>query len=303
MLASMKHANYFWVFLSIIAAFISYVVRALRWNLLIEPLGYKPNAKNTYYAVMIGYLANIAFPRIGEIVRCSSLNKSEKVPVNKLFGTVLIERASDMVVLLSLLFFIFIIKINVFGAFLTENILTPFYQSFKSLFTVSATSIILLSSFLILIISLFLFKDKIGKIRFIRKFKLFIYGVVSGLKTIMKMKKRKAYLFYTAVIWLMYFLMTYLVFFSFAETSVLKPIDGLFIMIVGGIGMSLPVQGGIGAYHWFTSLGLTLYGIPKDIGIVYATVVHESQALFVILTGGISLIMVVLLRKKKNRSK
>ena len=96
----------------------------------------------------------------------------------------------------------------------------------------------------------------------------------------------------------MYFLMTYLVFFSFKETSVLNPIDGLFIMIVGGIGMSLPVQGGIVAYHWFTSLGLTLYGIPKDIGIVYATVVHESQALFVILTGGISLIMMMLLRKK-----
>ncbi len=294
-------ADYFWVFLSILAAIISYISRALRWNLLIEPLGYKPKVIKTFYALMIGYFANIAFPRLGEIVRCGTLNKSEKVPVNRLFGTVLIERASDMIVLLGLLIFVFVIKMDFFGAFLKENIFIPFYHKFQTLFTFTWYSVLTYFLLILIILFLFGFRQKINKTRFIRIVKLNIYGVVSGIKTIINMKKRRYYVYYTIIIWVMYFFMTYFVFYSLEETSVLKPIDGLFITIVGGIGMSLPAPGGIGSYHYFTSLGLTIYGITKEsgIGIAYATIVHESQLLLVIILGIFSLIALFFAKRRK----
>ncbi|NOZ46301.1 MAG: flippase-like domain-containing protein [Chlorobi bacterium] len=291
-------ANYFWVLLSIIAAFIAYVSRALRWKLLIEPMGFNPKTSNTYHALMVGYFANIAFPRLGELVRCGSLNKSEKIPVNKLFGTVLIERASDLIVLLFLLIFVFVIEINVFGAFLKEYIFSPFYRKFQSLFTFSLTAIIVYSVVFLFILFFFLYRQKIGRLRSIRKFKLLLYGVMSGFKTIIHMKKRRYYIMHTIIIWVMYFFMTYLVFFSLEATSGLKPIDGLFLTIVGGIGMSLPAPGGIGSYHYFISLGLSLYGISKESGIAFATIVHESQALFVIIMGITSLLILFFKRKR-----
>lgn len=300
--AAFAKVDYFWVFLSILAAIISYISRALRWNLLIEPLGYKPKLIRTFYALMVGYFANIAFPRLGEIVRCGTLNKTEKISVSRLFGTVLIERASDLIVLFILMIFVFVVKIDFFGAFLYENILAPVYKKFQSLYS-SGLAVFIVSLVIFLIILLFLFfRQRINKTRFIRIVKLNIYGVVSGIKTIINMRKRLYYLYHTIIIWLMYFFMTYFVFFSIEETSVLKPIDGLFMTIVGGIGMSLPAPGGIGSYHYFTSLGLTLYGITKKsgIGIAYAIIVHESQALLVIFLGLVSLIALFMIKRKKK---
>jgi hypothetical protein len=97
----------------------------------------------------------------------------------------------------------------------------------------------------------------------------------------------------------MYFLMTWVVVFSLRSTSFLDPIDGLFLLVVGGIGMTMPVQGGIGAYHWITALALTLYNIPKEKGLVFATISHESQTLLVFVLGSISLVMLFIYNRKK----
>jgi hypothetical protein len=99
----------------------------------------------------------------------------------------------------------------------------------------------------------------------------------------------------------MYFAMTYIVFFSIEPTSHLGLIDGLFIMVIGGLGMTMPVQGGFGAFHWIVSLGLMLYGIKQEDGLLYATLTHESQALFTVLLGSISLFMIYIFGKKKKQ--
>ena len=106
------------------------------------------------------------------------------------------------------------------------------------------------------------------------------------------MRKRWQFFLATLVIWLCYFCMTYLMFFSIPETSSLKPIDGLFILVIGSFGMVIPVQGGFGAFHGMVILGLSLYGISVDKAFVYAVLSHESQTLMVIIAGGISLIKV-----------
>ena len=299
----LKNANYYWVLLSLFLAFIGYVSRAYRWKLLIEPLNYNPPLKNVFYALMFGYFANFAFPRIGEITRCGSLTKSDKIPMDSLIGTVIIERAIDMVVLLFLLFIIFIAKIESFGFFIKENVFIPIYKKFISTVDFSIYYWLIIIVVLGGIIGLFyFFRKKFKRVKSIIKIRKILRGVISGVKTVTKMRSRSAFFLHTVIIWLSYFLMTYVVFFAIPATQNLKLIDGLFILVIGGLGMSAPVQGGIGAFHWIISLALSLYGISKEEGLVFATLQHESQAVLVVFLGTFSILMLFINSRRKRKN-
>ena len=122
---SFLHARYGFILLYLLFGFLSLLSRAYRWLLLIEPLNYKPSFMNSLYALNTGYLANFAFPRLGELTRCASLSKAEKIPVDKLFGTVIIERIIDLVTVTILLFVLIIFRFDFFGTWLNENIFSP----------------------------------------------------------------------------------------------------------------------------------------------------------------------------------
>jgi hypothetical protein len=303
LLHDLKNANYYWVILSMFFALIGYVSRAYRWKLLIEPLNYNPPIKNVFYALMVGYLANFAFPRIGEISRCGSLTKSDKIPMDSLIGTVIIERTIDLIVLLILLFIVFIVKIESFGFFIKENVFIPISE--KVINTVDFSIYYWLMIFVVLnsIIGLFYyFRKRFKRVKRIIKIRKIIRGVISGIKTVTKMRSRSAFLFHTVLIWLMYFLMTYVVIFSIPATQGLKPIDGLFLLVIGGLGMAAPVQGGIGAFHWIVTMALSLYSIPREEGLVFATIQHESQAVLVIILGIFSILMLFINSRRKRKN-
>lgn len=299
----LRQANYYWVLLSLAFAFIGYVSRAYRWKLLIEPLNYNPPVKNVFYALMFGYLANFAFPRIGEISRCGSLTKSDKIPMDSLIGTVIIERAIDMVVLLLLLVIVFVAKIESFGLFIKENVLIPISNKFINTVDFSIYYWIIILVILGTLIGLFyFFRKRFKRVKIIIKIRKLIRGVISGVKTVTKMRSRSAFFFHTLVIWLMYFLMTYVVVFSIPATQSLSPIDALFLLVIGGLGMSAPVQGGIGAFHWIISSGLGLYGISKAEGLVFATIQHESQTILVVIIGIFSILMLFINSRRKRKN-
>ena len=132
--ADLKEADYSWFLLSILFGFIAYVSRARRWILLINPLGYHPALKNSFYALMTGYLANLALPRIGEITRCVALGKKEKIPVDQLIGTVVVERTIDFLSLLTIMIFLIITSGDQISIFLKESILVPIQQKIVSVF-------------------------------------------------------------------------------------------------------------------------------------------------------------------------
>ncbi len=295
-----ESVNYSWVALSLLFAFIAYASRAYRWRLLIEPLGYKPSFSNSFYALMIGYLANFAFPRIGEITRCGTLNRTDKIPVDSLIGTVIIERAIDLLSLITLLIILIVAKFDFFGSFFNKNIFNPFYKKVAETFNFSVVIwVFIFGTIFLFILLYFIFRARLTKLLFVKKTKKVIKGVMSGIRTVYTMKKRGSFLLHTLIIWLMYWLMTYIVVFAIPATSDLTMIDGLFLLVIGGLGMSAPVQGGIGAYHWIVSLGLTIYGIPRTDGLVFATVSHESQALFAIALGTMSFLILFFAGKKK----
>lgn len=292
-LEELIQARYAWVFVSLAFGLISHFVRAARWNLLIEPLGYKPGLRNTFPALMTGYLANYAFPRIGEITRCAALNRKSKVPVDQLLGTVLAERAVDFLMLMLLFFLVFFIKIHFFGSFIQETIFLPTYENVREAYlSKPALWIVLASLLLSSMVTLFLFRHKILRIKGFSKIREVICGIITGIRSVFRIKKRGEFLLYTFLLWVIYFLMTWVIFFTIPATRSLGPADGLFILVFGTIGMTLPVQGGIGTYHLLVSLGLSLYGIPREDGLAYAIISHESQTLLILIVGGISMFLV-----------
>jgi uncharacterized membrane protein YbhN (UPF0104 family) len=127
-----------------------------------------------------------------------------------------------------------------------------------------------------------------------------VYGIIDGLKSVTRMKRRGLFVFYSFLLWGLYLLMTYLLVFSTKPTSDLTIIDSLFILVIGSFGMVVPVQGGFGAFHIITAMGLGLFGISREDGLVFATIGHESQTLMIIVLGAIS--MAILFIKKKPKS-
>ena len=294
-LSSLKRADFFWVALALFFALIGYLSRAYRWKLLIKPLNYDPPFKNVFYALMMGYTANFALPRIGEVTRCGSLRKSDKIPLDSLLGTVIIERAIDLVVLLSILVVIFFTKIGFFGGFFKKNLFIPMLDRMEGLLSFSWTGwfFVLLGMAAMALLVRYLTR-RFSANPVVMKVRKLIKGVIFGLKTIARMKDRWVFILHTVIIWLMYFLMTYVLVFSLPATSHLGPIDGLFLLVIGGLGMSAPVQGGLGAFHVITTLGLSLYGVSQSEGFAYAVISHESQSLFAIFLGALSFIMVMI---------
>jgi uncharacterized protein (TIRG00374 family) len=293
----LKTVDYLWVWISIICGFLAIVSRGIRWVILINNMGYQTSKLHSVYSVAIGYFTNIAIPRAGEVTRCTTLSQSEDIPVDKLFGTIILERTIDFIILISLICFTFLIEFEAFSTF------------FKSLFvngeTISLTKVIYLSIGVIccLFILFKVFKNSIQKLTIYQKIISFLKGVADGFKSIKGIQNKWAFWGHTFFIWLMYYLMTYVCFFAIEATQVLKPFDGLFVMVIGGLGMVAPVQGGIGAYHLVVKIGLMILGISNDAALLFATVVHTCQTLMTLFVGSVSLLMLFLSKRNiKNEA-
>jgi uncharacterized protein (TIRG00374 family) len=308
-----KGADFKWIGLSFFCGFIALISRSIRWQLILEPLGYTPSFLRCFYGVNIGYLANIGFPRMGEIIRCTILNRSDNIPISKLIGTVILERVIDVVILLSLIITVVFAEFDHFGKFFIEffsSKLHPIYLKIISFgWIIYPITLILLA--LIFYIGRRIFNN-IKETSFVIKIKKFILEIGDGFNTLFKMKKRRQFILHTIFIWINYFLMTWVCFFAYEPTRGLKMIDGLFMTVVGGLGMSAPVQGGFGAYHFMVEKALMLFDIVPSIdkvsgkefrpGLVYATIVHSTQLILIIIVGTLSLLAFYFVKRKANET-
>ena len=294
LIAQLKDVNYLWVVISMFFCFIAIVSRGLRWVILLQNLNFSVSKLNSIYAVAIGYFTNIAIPRAGEITRCTSLNQTEDVPVDKLFGTIILERAIDFIILISLVLLVLILKFELFLEFLAI-IFEGQTLDVSSLIGVG------LSAMAILIILFVLTKKILKKSAVYIKIKTFVIGMKDGFKSINGLKNKTGFWVHTFIIWLMYLLMTYVCFFSIEATRMLNVADGLYTMVIGGFGMVAPVQGGIGAYHYIVKVGLMILDVSEDSALLFATVVHTAQTLMTLSVGGISILMVFLSKRKAKQ--
>ena len=295
-------ADYRWILFSYVFALISHISRAVRWNILIRSLGYNTNVVATFYAVMTGYFVNMAIPRLGEITRCGVLSRKDRIPVNSLFGSVIAERVFDLIVLFLLIFFVIIFQLQLVGKFVDAHVLAPLYLKFQdNLGNIVFVVFLILIIITVLIILYRILLPKIKMLRFYNKFNEFVTGLITGFKTILRLKQKFWFIFWTLMIWLNYALMGYVVFFAMEATSGLTFIDAVTVLAIGTLGMVAPVPGGIGAYHFFVAAILfELYAIPKTEAASWATMNHAAQGIMLFVVGLFSYIMLVLQKRKLN---
>lgn len=285
LLENIKTADPFWIAVSFILGTLSHISRAWRWKYMLEPMGYKPKFINNFMAVMVGYLANFGIPRSGEVLRAATLSSYEKVPFEKGFGSIISERIADLLAL----FLIVLI-----GLLLQTEHLMTYFDSHNINPVISI--IIILTIVALGIVVLYFIKS--SNLKIARKIKKMASGLLEGMKSILKMKKKWAFLFHTIFIWVMYILMFYAVTFSIPETSGLSAGAVTAAFIVGSFAISA-TNGGIGVYPLAIGAVLILFGISRQGGEAFGWVTWGTQTLVVLIFGGLSFLFLPVFNRKK----
>ncbi|MEM0938630.1 MAG: lysylphosphatidylglycerol synthase transmembrane domain-containing protein [Bacteroidota bacterium] len=281
--------NLMWVFVSVTLSVIAFLARAYRWNILLEPLGYNLKTSRTTLAVLVGYLANLAIPRLGEISRCGVLHRNDQVDITHGFGSVVAERIMDLFTLILLILVSFILEY--------ERITFFLFEAFSDL-NLSSYILYILIGVVVLGVGtpIFVIKKRNSlKGRFAKVVRSFVDGLLS----LGKIKNVPGFIVSTTIIWLVYYLMSYVVVFALPETSYLGLGAGFMLLVTGGIALSMPVQSGFGTYHGMVAGMLLLYGIDKTTGLFFATLLHTSQIVSTTIFGTVALILSALLRRRK----
>lgn len=287
--SNLQLVNYHWIYFSILISVLAYVTRAYRWNLMLNSLGFTTSLYKSTLVIIISYLANVALPRAGEFLRSGLIKKTDDIPVNVSFGTVIAERVVDLMTLLVLISFALIFEFDILWTFLE----TTLAIDFRVLVIIIIGGVVVGIASMIFILSL-LKKGSFPKLN------AFLDGLKEGLISVAKVKKPVPFLLSTVVLWVIYYLMSYTIIFSLETTAHLSATAGLLLLVVGGIAISLPVQSGFGTYHAMIAGLLVVYSIEETTGLFLATLLHTSQIVAVTVFGLISLFLIFLLKKNKD---
>lgn len=296
--AVLKECHWGYVALSMAAGSFAFLLRALRWRRLLMPIDSSISTLTTFNGVNIGMISNFVFPRIGEFVRCGVITRRsapvdpehpdrKKASYDKVLGTVVLERGWELLVMLLLLAVVVIAGFKRFGGFFVDQIWNPMAQRLDfSIWWIVALLVAVCSAGL-----WFLWRYRESN-AFCSKVWGIFRGILQGFASCLQMEKKWLFFAYTACIWLTYWLMAASTVWAAPFLEHLDIIDALFLSLVGGIGFAVPVPGGIGAFHFVISLTLSMvYGIPMEMGIVYATLSHTSQAITQIFFGAVSYVV------------
>jgi len=295
--SAFQHARYWLVIPVFMILFLSHYLRALRWKLLIEPLGYKPRTTNAVFAVFIGYLANQAVPRLGEVLKCTFLSRYEKIPADKLIGSIILERVIDALSLL----FVFAITLVLQPDLYSQLIDIIFYSSAPGEKKHIPTYIIIGVLFFLLLMAMAAwmifkkkkFSDVIALLKRIRK------SVWQGISAIQHLKKRKAFLLLTLGIWVAYLSGGYIGFLAFRETDHYGIREAFSILSAGSIGM-IVTPGGIGAYAYLIQITMEVYGLNNGIALAFGWILWLGQTTVILIGGLISFVAMPLYNRKKK---
>lgn len=297
----MSKASWPGILLSALMGYLAIVSRGLRWELMLEPMGYKVNRWRSVHAVAFSYFTNFFIPRGGELARCVAFNQTDKVPVDRLFGTVISERVVDFVLLIAITGLSFITNLDAFNAMLSGNSSDGATNSTETASGISLTQIIGIL-LVVGVAALFLLRRSTLLRGVYNRLVGFMKGVGEGLRSILKMRRKGAFIAHTLFIWAMYYFSTWVIFKSIEGTSEIPMHQSLFIMVAGGFGMVIPAPGGIGSYHWMVKLAFLALGLSGTLAFAAANVMWLTQNIMIIATGGIGYLVLMAYRIRANRS-
>ena len=280
-----KEANLFWVGISVLMGILSHLSRAIRWNYLLEPLGYKPKLGNNILIILTSYFANLGIPRSGEILRATALTTYENVPFEKGFGTIVTERVIDLIMLLTIVIITF---------FLQTDIILEFFEN-KGF---NLNKILLLLAIAGILGALLFYFLKKSSNPFLLKIRSFVNGLLQGVFSIFKMKNKWAFIFHTFFIWFVYVAMFWVIKFTVPETINLTVSQLLVAFVFGAFAMTA-TNGGIGLYPIVVSSALAIFGISSVSGDAFGWIMWISQTLMVVVFGAISFLVLPLLNRNQ----
>jgi uncharacterized protein (TIRG00374 family) len=277
-----ENANYWWVCLGLFFGILSHISRAYRWKFMLEPIGYQPKFYNSVLAVLVGYFVNLAIPRAGEISRATVMVNYEKIPFEKGFGTIVAERIADLIMMF------IIIGITLFFQF--DYIIDLVSKNFNPL---KIGIIIIGLIFSVIVFSLFVKKAKKG---FLLKIKTFILSLVEGVSSILKMKKKWAFIFHTVFIWVMYVAMFWATIPAISGLEV--PIGGILVGFIAGGFSIAATNGGVGLYPLAVASAFELFGVLKEPATAFGSVMWAAQTAMIIIFGGLAFLLLPIVNKK-----
>lgn len=284
---SFLQADYMYIFYGVLVMLSSHMSRAYRWKYMLEPLGHKPNFWKMYHSVMIGYLLNLTIPRSGEVARAGYYSKFQSnAPFNKVFGTIVVERVID-VVMLGIVFV---------GTIFLQKDLDAFNKIYGDTGQEASSGGVPVWIYYTVVAAFILLGVVVYKSKKIReKILNLIHGVLEGVQTIFKLKQRTAYIAHTLYIWFCYIIMIWICGFALPESEYLS-INAVFAAFtVGAVAMST-MPGGIGLYPYMVAGVLTLYDVTNAES--FSMLAWASLTMFTILAGLISLFLLPFVSKK-----
>lgn len=295
------NANYFWVALAAVFGLLAYWFRAVRWNIMFEPMGYRSSVSNSFWSISFGYLMNLTIPRSGELARATALYKVEKIPVENSFGTIVLERIIDLLCMMLFLILTFVLKSDAIQAF-WQQAQSGSQSGSSSLLGYGIAGIGLLGAILF-----FSLRKKLEKNAFFAKIYKIVDGLLDGLLSIFKLRKPGVFIFHSLMIWVCYYLAAYLVCFALPETAHFSIADGFFLIVVGTFGMMVPASGGIGAFHFALKIGVGALFLSMgksfeegaQVGLAYAFISHTMQLVIMLVMGLISIPMLAKAKKEE----
>lgn len=277
----LKECRWGWVLLSMALGAFAFLLRALRWHQLLYPIDNNITRLTAFNGINIGNISNFVFPRIGEFVRCGVITRRSKITYDKVLGTVVLERGWELLVMLLLLVVVLVFGFERFGQFFIERIWEPMSLRFGGNLWWSVIALAAAGVVAIYVVWHFR-KDN----TFCGKVWGIVRGIGQGFSSCLRMDRKWLFFAYTALIWLTYWSMAAATVEAAPFLDNLDLIDALFLSLVGGLGFAVPVPGGIGAFHFIISMTLSvMYDVPVELGVVYATISHTSQAITQIVFG------------------
>ncbi|MGG9964552.1 lysylphosphatidylglycerol synthase transmembrane domain-containing protein [Ferruginibacter sp. SUN106] len=296
-ITALKTANYYLLIPVFFILSASHISRAIRWKILMKSMGYNPKLSNTFCAVMVGYLANFAFPRLGEVLKCTILAKYEKVPTDKLVGTILVERAVDVLSFFIVIIISLLTQAHIVGTY-AKDFINEYFLSQDTSTAILKVSIILVSLVAIFFITRFIF-TKYLHIKFVQQLKNIYHGVIDGLLSVKRLKNKWAFIFHSVFIWSCYLAGTYVGFFAIEQTSHL-PVLSTFPVLVFGTVATMITPGGIGSYPELLMKAMLLYNVEEAFGSANGWLQWSAQFIIILVVGFICLAVLPYLNKTKN---
>jgi glycosyltransferase 2 family protein len=295
---ALSNANYWLLIPVVFMSLLSHLSRSMRWKLMLEPLEYHPSLINVFLSTMVGYLANSAIPRLGEVLKCSLLGRYEKLKIDRLFGTILVERTFDFACYLIFIGITVLLQIDLIGNYVTTKISSMAQSSGLPLW---AKLIIFVGLIIALIYFLRFLVKKFPHNKILTKIHGFLKGVSAGFKTIKNLQKRKQFLLHTFFIWSMYLLQIYIGFYAMEGTAHLGIRAAFAVLALSTLAM-IATPGGIGSFPIFVMETLLIYSVASPVGKAFGWLIWGANTTIVIVAGITALLVLPYINKHKKEN-